>query len=459
MTPSDVFLPPEIWVLILGNLDSYDDIQSCIQASPFLLKLYLSHRERTLRHITENSIGDPRALSDALAIVRWPTFTPSDDDDDSSLRSSIEAHLGEYTQSTRKDAVSADFHSIRRLNKTVTEFIFDFANKAKSPNPESAHWKVPYWSHPSFPISPLSDTKLLSTRELISFKRAFLRYELFARAFHIRLGQPLFSAVDQRTLLDGLSKCDGDRIWAVYRYVRMQFTTLRRQIKTDFCDEIQEAKCKPVAPERRGVASMFDLEEFESSPTRVHAIMDEDLPCFTQLDEPQVFDDTLSSFGICYLADILYSTKDRYREIVQRSYRQHASRGLRRHAFLESALQEWYTFIKVSPEEQKAKQFSQRPWSSSWGRKVNKERCLALRGQAFFDTVSTLPVPRNPEHPPVPCKPTPTELPLNVLIPIIGRYSNYHCHQTLPHRILAHDGVGHYEIRREWLGKRQGVMF
>lgn len=459
MAPSDVFLPPEIWVLILGNLDSYDDIQSCIQASPFLLKLYLSHRERTLRHITENSIGDPRALSDALAIVRWPTFTPSDDDDDSSLRSSIEAHLGEYTQSTRKDAVSADFHSIRRLNKTVTEFIFDFANKAKSPNPESAHWKVPYWSHPSFPISPLSDTKLLSTRELISFKRAFLRYELFARAFRIRLGQPLFSAVDQRTLLDGLSKCDGDRIWAVYRYVRMQFTTLRRQIKTDFCDEIQEAKCKPVAPERRGVASMFDLEEFESSPTRVHAIMDEDLPCFTQLDEPQVFDDTLSSFGICYLADILYSTKDRYREMVQRSYRQHALQGLLRHAFLESALREWYAFIKVTPEEQKGKQYSQRPWSSSWQLKVDNERCLALRGQAFFDTVSTLPVPGDLERRSIPYVPYDTKLPFNVLMPIVSRYRNYHLHRTLPHRILAHDGGGHYQIAIEWLEKRQGPGF
>lgn len=459
MAPSDVFLPPEIWVLILGNLDSCDDIQSCIQASPFLLKLYLSHRERTLRHITENSIGDPRALSDALAIVRWPTFTPSDDDDDSSLRSSIEAHLEEYTQSTRKDAVSADFHSIRRLNKTVTEFIFDFANKAKSPNPESAHWKVPYWSHPSFPISPLSDTKLLSTRELISFKRAFLRYELFARAFHIRLGQPLFSAVDQRTLLDGLSKCDGDRIWAVYRYVRMQFTTLRRQINIDFWDEIREAKSNPIAPERRGVASIFDFEEFESSPAQVLAFMREDLPCFTQAGEPQVFDNTLSSFGICYLADILYSTKDRYREIVQRSYRQHASRGLRRHAFLESALQEWYTFIKVSPEEQKAKQFSQRPWSSSWGRKVNKERCLALRGQAFFDTVSTLPFPGDLERRSIPYVPYDTKFPFNVLMPIVSRYRNYHLHRTLPHRILAHDGGGHYQIAIEWLEKRQGPGF
>ncbi|KAK8122265.1 hypothetical protein PG984_010935 [Apiospora sp. TS-2023a] len=231
-------LPVELIAHILGYLDSYEDLATCISSSAVLLGGYLYKSNTTLAKVVCRSIGD-ECLADALAIVRYPEFSDSIDRDE--LRTRTSDYLTNRASQDLRPCSRQEVVQLCQLDRVIMRFVDDLVRKAKADDWAEEESLLPHWADSSFyhccAAIPESPRPAITRAELVRYKRAFLRHELFHKSFTRNPAPGLFNNSQKSKLLLGdLETWDVVGILAIHTYLRdlhmVMFQSLYDEMQT-----------------------------------------------------------------------------------------------------------------------------------------------------------------------------------------------------------------------------------
>lgn len=236
-------LPVELLAHILGYLDSYEDLATCISSSAVLLDGFLFKKNTTLFKVVCRAIGYG-CLPDALAIVRCPDFSNSTDHNE--MRTRIRDYLtGRASQdpwpSSHKEVVL-----LCQLDRVIMRFVDDLVRKAKSNNWAVEEGCLPHWASSSFSHRCTADQgsarPAITRAELTRYRRAWFRHELFHKAFARNTAPGLFSKSHQsRLLLNDLEMWEVVGIQAIHTHLKdlhmMMFNSLYDEMQALLLDK------------------------------------------------------------------------------------------------------------------------------------------------------------------------------------------------------------------------------
>ncbi|KAK8074949.1 hypothetical protein PG997_009612 [Apiospora hydei] len=231
-------LPIELLAHILGDLDSYEDLAACLSSSPILLSSFLYKKKTILSKVICGSIGD-ECLSDALTIVRCPDFSNITDGDE--LHSRISSYLTNRASQDHRPSSREESVLLCQLDRIIMRFVDDFVRKAKVGSLGSLpHWADSSFSHRMTVVENMPRITI-SRAELTRYKLAFLRHELFHKAFDRNQIPRLFSEGEQSFLLmSGWETWEIAGIEAVSGYIQR----LHHLMRASLYDEMKRVLCQ-----------------------------------------------------------------------------------------------------------------------------------------------------------------------------------------------------------------------
>ncbi|KAK8008745.1 hypothetical protein PG991_011296 [Apiospora marii] len=230
-------LPVELVAHILGYLDSYEDLATCLSSSAVFLDGFLYRRNTTLFKVVCRSIGY-ECLPDALAIVRCPDFSDITDRDE--MRTRINSYLTDRASQDPWPCSRKEVVMLCQLDRVIMRFVDDLVRKAKSDNWAAEEGCLPHWADSSFSYcgtaSQESTRPAITRAESTRYRRAWLRHELFNKVFIRNKAPSLFRSSQQsRLLLDDLEMWEIVGIQAIHMHLK----DLHMMMLDSLYDEIQ----------------------------------------------------------------------------------------------------------------------------------------------------------------------------------------------------------------------------
>ncbi|KAK8072309.1 hypothetical protein PG996_005657 [Apiospora saccharicola] len=230
-------LPVELIAHILGYLDSYEDLATCISSSAVLLDGYLYKSNTTLAKVVCRSIGD-ECLADALTIVHYYGFSDSIDRDE--LRSRTSDYLTNRASQDLRPSSRQEVVQLCQLDRVIMRFVDNLVRRAKADDWTEEEGLLPHWADSSFSHCCAAIPELrpaINRAELVRYKRAFLRHELFHKLFTCNPTPGLFNNSQKSKLLLGdLEMWEVVGILAIHTYLRdlhmVMFQSLYDEIQT-----------------------------------------------------------------------------------------------------------------------------------------------------------------------------------------------------------------------------------
>ena len=388
-------LSTELLYEILNQLSSLRDLYALIRASALFYRAFLSTKSSILSRILQNAIH-PDVLPDVLAaaraseIVKLIRSRSQSEDDDELIRQRTIDFLNEYrAHPNNYQPANIDNQALLiplcRLYSSVEFFLDDFTSKALSAlqNP----LLLPYGPHScksSSEIDSLDSLASLSTIERGRLQRAFFRFEIYRKVFHIaeepRGLDPLFSEIEQADLfLPLFAPWEIEELACVNQYLMNTLESVFDGLEDDFVNAVLKAvasdsssktlershsvlsstsnvhkerlgifhddwyvneptHCNPLSPLDSSYVGMkmldwYSLNFFEKHQKKVHhkshitALVSRGLPflkCYLELDKQARTDLTLSTFTLHTRPSLHEILQDYHNELQQNDRRAQA---------------------------------------------------------------------------------------------------------------------------------------
>ncbi|CAG9982821.1 unnamed protein product [Clonostachys byssicola] len=168
-------VPPELFALILGQLDSPQALHCAISASPLIFQAFTASRIQILISVFHRAIL-PGARKGALAIIQCPSVSTEDQLDELWQFLDTHFHPGQATLPFPRDnpAITVLMRLVTRVLRLEQDYFNDtMSNLADAPGGDASERKQ------------LESPTPLSDAERTRIQGAFLRLELYCRCFPV----------------------------------------------------------------------------------------------------------------------------------------------------------------------------------------------------------------------------------------------------------------------------------
>lgn len=189
-------LPPELRLIILTSMHTYEEAVSATRASPALLHVFRATEGAVIKGYVKYNLP-ASLLQDALAIIHFPRSQASPEE----RVALVDAHLQNWGAKKLPDPCAhhtLDISTMLELNglcRKLWLYIKDYLSKATSPYLFQAYRFLPNWSHDRLLGNPVQqqlgatkdlhafDMESLSSTQRRQILQAFLRYEVICKIY------------------------------------------------------------------------------------------------------------------------------------------------------------------------------------------------------------------------------------------------------------------------------------